>query len=255
MILHTFSILNGIGLKRERRLWREGVLTWEDFLSAESLGGISLPGKSFYDISIAEASERLGAGDAPYFASLVPRSEHWRLFNRFRDEAYCLDIETNGLPAGSGGYPTVVGISGPEGCVQLVRGRDLTAGAVMDALSGAGCLITFFGSAFDIPFLERTLPGFSLPVPHFDLCFGLRRLGIGGGLKKIEGLFGIKRDESTSGMDGYDAVLLWGRAERGDSGAIELLLRYNREDTVNLSLIAPAAYSMLREATGITEHL
>ena len=85
MIRHTFSILSGSGPKRERRLWREGVLTWEDFLAADAPGGIAAAGKSLYDLSIAEAWERLGAGDAPYYASLVPGSEHWRLFERFRD--------------------------------------------------------------------------------------------------------------------------------------------------------------------------
>lgn len=247
-------MLNGIGPGRERRLWRGGVLDWDDFLGADSVPGVSDSLKHLYDSLLGEASARLGAGDAGYFASLLPRAEHWRLFERFRESAYFLDIETNGLPAGAGGHPTVVGISGPRGCEQFVRGRDLDAGTVMGALEHAGILITFFGSAFDIPFLERTLPGFYLSIPHFDLCFGLRRLGMGGGLKKIEGLFGIERGGGTAGLDGYDAVRLWARAKRGDRDALDLLLRYNREDTVNLSLIAPRAYSMLRESTGITEH-
>ena len=34
MIKHTFSILPGIGDKLEKRLWRNGIVTWEDFLAA-----------------------------------------------------------------------------------------------------------------------------------------------------------------------------------------------------------------------------
>ncbi|HEB01628.1 MAG TPA: exonuclease, partial [Nitrospirae bacterium] len=113
----------------------------------------------------------------------------------------------------------------------------------------------FYGSVFDVPFMEKTLPGFRLGVLHFDLCFGLKRLGIKGGLKRIEGKFGIARDGDVEGMDGYAAVHLWHRAKRGDSRALDLLVKYNREDTVNLWRIAHKTYRMLRESTGIMAHL
>ena len=38
-------------------------------------------------------------------------------------------------------------------------------------------------------------------------------------------------------MDGYTAVLLWQRYQRGDKGALDLLLSYNREDVVNLEVL------------------
>jgi uncharacterized protein YprB with RNaseH-like and TPR domain len=94
-----------------------------------------------------------------------------------------------------------------------------------------------------------------LDIPHFDLCFGARRIGLRGGLKKIEPYFGIQRHDDVKGMDGYDAVLLWQEVERGCCRALNLLMRYNREDTVNLFGIADTIYGRLKTLTGIEEFL
>ena len=48
-------------------------------------------------------------------------------------------------------------------------------------------------------------------------------------------------------MDGYMAVLLWQRYQRGDKGALDLLLSYNREDVVNLEVLMDGAFGMERE--------
>lgn len=253
MITNTFSLLKGIGPGIEKKLWRSGILTWEDFLSAPRIGFISPRRKALYDDGLEEASNRLEAGDAAYFGSRLKRADHWRLFETFSEDAVCLDIESNGLPASGGGIPTVVGLYGKEGFTALTRGKDLSAGALRERLLGKKCLVTFFGSVFDVPFLEATLPGFRLDMPHFDLCFASRSLGYKGGLKKLEPKMGITRAEETEGLDGYDAVLLWRRAERGDKRAMELLVKYNMEDTVNLMKIARTLYPRLRESTGIGE--
>ena len=149
MIRNTFSMLNGIGQARERKLWSEGVLTWDDFLAAPALPGISRSGKSLHDAVVSEASSRLVAGDAPYFAGLMPRSEHWRLFDHFSSDIVCLDIESNGLPAGGGGYPTVVGLSSRHGFKAFIKGQDLSAQALTDALSGAKLLQAIHGNVAD----------------------------------------------------------------------------------------------------------
>jgi uncharacterized protein YprB with RNaseH-like and TPR domain len=80
-----------------------------------------------------------------------------------------------------------------------------------------------------------------------DLRFLLARLGFKGGLKKIEPHFGIHRPDEVDGMDGYMAVILWDRYRRGDTGALDLLLSYNREDVVNLEVLMDAAFGMYRE--------
>ncbi len=76
-----------------------------------------------------------------------------------------------------------------------------------------------------------------------------------GGLKRLEQALNIIRDESVQGLDGYDAVKLWEHARRGSCEAMETLLRYNKEDTVNLMRIASIFYDRLRQSTGIEEYL
>jgi uncharacterized protein YprB with RNaseH-like and TPR domain len=64
----------------------------------------------------------------------------------------------------------------------------------------------------------------------------------------------MERSEETRGLDGYDAVILWERARRGREDALELLVKYNREDTVNLMDIARDVYRRLRASTGIEDY-
>ncbi|GAB4388264.1 MAG: ribonuclease H-like domain-containing protein [Thermodesulfovibrionales bacterium] len=253
MIRHTFSLLDGIGEKLEKRLWRSGILTWDDFLASGEVDFLSSERKRLLDSALSSALSELDRGNSLYFADNLRSREHWRLFETFRGEAVCLDIETNGRMPWAGGYITVVGLYDGFDYRVLVRGDGLSPERLADELSAYKYLITFYGSAFDVPFLERSVPGLRVGIPHFDLCFGARKLGLKGGLKKIERTMGIAREESVRGMDGYDAVLLWERARRGSDEALELLVAYNREDTVNLMGIAEAVYSGLRGATGIEE--
>lgn len=255
MIQHTFSLLNGIGEKLERRIWGRGILTWQDFCKCKEIEGISPERKILYDNQLMQSSLELAVGNAEYFARIMKRREHWRLFDIFRDSAVCLDIETNGFQAGQGGYVTVVGLYDGHDWRCLVRGENLTAERLNRELSGYKCLITFYGASFDIPFLFRSLPGVRFDIPHFDLCHASRRIGINGGLKRLEDMFGIERDEAVKGMDGYAAVRLWGQAKRGSMEARELLLIYNKEDTMNLLKLADILYQKLRVSTGIEEYM
>ncbi len=79
---------------------------------------------------------------------------------------------------------------------------------------------------------------------HLDLRFILSRLGFRGGLKRIEPQFGIKRAPEVAGLNGYDAVLLWGRYQRGDRTAGRLLLQYNQEDVLNLEVLMEQAFAL-----------
>jgi len=255
MIRNTFSMLNGIGEKLERRLWKNGILTWNDFIETGDIYFINRERKESFDWSLSTAAQKLQERDAFFFAKSVRRREHWRLFEIFRNDALYLDIETNGFPPGRGGQVTVVGLYDGLDWRCLVAGDNLNAANLERELSGFKCLVTFYGSSFDVPFLQRAFPGVRFDIPHFDLCFAARRVGVNGGLKKIETLFNIERSEEVRGMDGYDAVRLWELAKRGSGEAKRLLLRYNREDTVNLTTIADILYRRLKQSTGIEEHL
>jgi len=255
MIENSFCILDGIGEKKEQKLWKEGVLTWDDFIGAEGMQIFSPERKRLFDESLFRFQSELRARNAGYFSRAVQRREQWRLFQTFRDETVCLDIETNGLQHNSGGYVTVVGLYDGYDYKCFVRGENLSVESLNKELRNYKCLITFYGAVFDVPFLQQTFRGIEFPMPHFDLCFAAKRLGIRGGLKKLEHDFGIRRDESVHGLDGYDAVKMWEQARAGSSEALDRLICYNREDTVNLMQMAPMLYDKLKHATGIEEYL
>ena len=255
MIENSFCILDGIGEKKERRLWQEGILTWDDFLGAKELLSLGSERKRLLNESLFLFQQELKAANAGYFCRKIKRREQWRLYETFREDTVCLDIETSGLQPYSGGYVTVVGLYNGHDYRCLVHGQDLTTENLNRELRNYKCLITFYGAAFDIPFLQRTFRGIEFPMPHFDLCFAAKRLGIKGGLKKLEGDFGIVRDESVQGLDGYDAVKLWEQYRAGSCEAMDRLIQYNREDTVNLMAIAPILYERLRQSTGIGDYL
>lgn len=255
MIQNSFCILEGVGEKIERRLWKEGVLSWDDFLSAEKLMMFSSERKRLFDESLFLFQQRLKESDSFYFSKKVKRREQWRLFDKFGSDAVCLDIETSGLQPYSGGYVTMVGLYDGFDYKCFVHGKNLTVENLNSELRRYKCLITFYGAAFDIPFLQRTMRGVEFDIPHFDLCFAAKRLNMQGGLKKLEQDFGIVRHESVQGLDGYDAVKLWEHAKLGSSDAMQTLIQYNREDTVNLMTMAPVLYERLKHSTGIEEYL
>jgi hypothetical protein len=153
-------------------------------------------------------------------------------------EAY-LDIETTGLsPAGC--EITVIGIHlccGDETeFVQLVGG-DVTAGSILEALSGVDTLYTYNGSRFDLPFIYSQF-GINLAelFKHHDLMYDCWRNNLFGGLKAVERRLGINRELTE--MNGYEAVRLWWRyVDSFDLGALKTLLEYNREDVVNLKTL------------------
>jgi uncharacterized protein YprB with RNaseH-like and TPR domain len=129
----------------------------------------------------------------------------------------------------------------------FIKGKDLDA--FPKYLESFGTLVTFFGAGFDIPMLKRLY--FTLPFDqmHIDLCPAMRRLGYRGGLKRIERELGIARDGDTDGLTGRDAITLWRHSTRGDTRALDLLVRYNAEDVVNLKTLMRFAYQGLRRET------
>lgn len=143
-----------------------------------------------------------------------------------------LDIETT-----FEGSISVVGIYRPDqGTVQLVGGGvcDINLYA---ALEGVTTIVTFNGSSFDLPVIRKRLyADLKRDYAHSDLLYVCRRRGLRGGLKVVERHLGIARE--TAGISGWDAPRLWYRYEtRDDQAALHTLLRYNREDVVNLALL------------------
>lgn len=247
MLRNSFIFLPRIGEVREKRLWEDGVLDWQTYRDLEDVPGVSEETRRKHFRLLDEADRALGTGTWHVVGQLLPDREHWRTWRELGDDAVFLDIETTGT--GRHADVTVVGMKGPFGTEALVRGQDLSREAVEERLGRASMLVTFYGASFDLPMLERK--GVTVPdVPHLDLCFALRRVGIRGGLKSIEREMGLARDDDLDGLDGYDAVRMWRRwAREGDRDALERLVRYNVADIDHLETLAETCYEQHRLRT------
>ncbi len=241
MLKRTFVHLPGVGLKTEAHMWRSGLATWEDFLNARQVPGLGPSRLAWFKSLLQKSLRHLDRPD--YFADCLPLAEHWRLFRHFRPKTAYLDIETSGA-AWSEMAVTVVGIYDGRTMRQFVLGHNLMD--FPEALADVDVLVTFNGSQFDLPVLKASFPDLSLPPVHLDLRFILARLGFRGGLKKIEPRFGIRRAPEVAAMNGFDALLLWERYQRGDLTARELLLQYNKEDVLNLETLMAQAFELGR---------
>jgi uncharacterized protein YprB with RNaseH-like and TPR domain len=61
---------------------------------------------------------------------------------------------------------------------------------------------------------------------------------------------GIGRSTDLQGLDGWEAVRLWHAWRRGETDALDLLLRYNEADTRNLEPLAELLYRRLADRYG-----
>jgi hypothetical protein len=241
MMRRTFLFLPSVGARTERELWRRGISHWQDFVSTSNLPGFSPARKGRLDAMLEDAEDFLGRKETGYFQRLLPSNEHWRLFGEVKEDVAYLDIETDGL--GQGAVVTVVGVHRNGRTNTLVRGIDLDAGSLKRALQGCRMLVTFNGSSFDLPMLEKEFPFVVPRVPHFDLRHGCARVGLRGGLKCIERKLGLARPVEVEYVTGEEAVYLWRLWERkGKENALKLLKQYNEEDTRNLVPIAELTY-------------
>ena len=228
----------GVGETTERRLWRAGVTHWDDFETRDG----RLPAVDGVGPSVADRVRKFIDGgrraladeDVTYFAKRLPDSECWRCYDTFRERATFFDIETTGLDH-QRSVVTTVSIHRDGDTRTLVRGDDLGADPLRATLGEADLLVTFNGKRFDVPFLEACFD-VDLSVPHLDLMYACRQAGLTGGLSAIERQLGIGRDRPD--ISGRDAVRLWHEHARGVDGALETLVEYNREDTVNMVDVA-----------------
>ena len=242
MLKRTYIHLPGVGPRSEAHFWRMGLHYWEDFLGVSRVRGFSPERLSRLKEDLEECLAQVE--NPAYFSPRLPAGEHWRLWRTFRPRAAYLDIETTGI-YWPGLQVTVVGLYDGATMRQFVHGHNLRE--FPQALSAFDLVITYSGTQFDLPVLRAYFPGLRVPPVHIDLRFLLARLGYRGGLKRIEPRFGIARAPEVEGLDGYMAVILWERYRRGDDTALELLLKYNREDVVNLEVLMDAAFRLHKD--------
>ena len=247
MLEYTFCHLPGIGPATEQRLWQRGILTWTDALEK-----LDKPGKKNDTIrtGILESRKRLAQGDAKYFASALPAGQQYRLFNKFRQRAVFLDIETTGLSPWD--EITTIALYDGTSVRYYVQGDNLDEFPA-DILT-YGLIITYNGKTFDLPFIRARMDC-PLDQAHIDLRYVLGSLGFKGGLKRCETAMGINRGD-LDGVDGSFAVVLWQEyCKTGNPGALDTLLAYNIEDVINLETLMIRAYNLNIEAMGFRDIL
>jgi uncharacterized protein YprB with RNaseH-like and TPR domain len=240
----SFIGAEGVGETTERTLWRAGVTHWDEF-EGEAVGPTRAERiRGFID----RGRRALAAADVDFFARELPNSEVWRCYESFRDRATFVDIETTGLDHETS-VVTTVSVHRDGDTRTLVRGDDLTADTLQATVGDADLLVTFNGKRFDVPFLEACFD-VDCDGAHLDLMYPCRQAGLTGGLSAVEDALGVERERPD--ISGRDAVRLWHEHERGVDGALETLIGYNREDTVNMVDVAEHLTERLRppEAPG-----
>lgn len=245
MLEKTFVHVDGIGYQSERRLWERGADCWATFLDRPTEFKLSQLSLARVLDTVTQSRSALERGDFRYFAPRIPSREHWRALPAFPGRVAYLDIETDGKTDMDS--VTVIGLYDGKEMRQFVRGENLLE--FEEALDDVALLVTFFGGGFDIPVLKNAFPRMKFDQLHLDLCPTLRRLGLGGGLKKIEKQLGLSREEETVGLSGWDAVRLWREWRWGKEDSLKTLLAYNREDVMNMVPLAQFAYRELSHRT------
>ncbi len=232
---HTFIHLPRIGLRTERRLWGEGILTWSDLEEARRPpADLFAPARDDCLAAIEASRCALSNKDADYFAARLPSREHYRIATTFPDDTVFLDIETTGL---SLYYDEITLIGLSKGERYACWFPNTSASIWHDLLNDAKCLVTFNGTAFDLKFLARLESGANLPRAHVDLRYFARRAQLKGGQKKIERELSFERPEQISDATGADAVRLWYEYRNGDLRAGHDLVQYNHSDVEGMKAI------------------
>ncbi|PSP42475.1 exonuclease [Halobacteriales archaeon QH_2_66_30] len=245
---NCFVGADGVGETLERRLWRQGITRWDAFTPA--CDGIGDTRAERIESFIDGGQRALDRDEVEYFDRQFPDGARWRLYETFREQTCFFDIETTGLDRNRDVVTTVT-LHQDGDTRTLVRGDDLTDETLAAAFADAGLLVTFNGARFDVPFLETSFD-VSLDQPHLDLMPTCRKLGLSGGLSAIERELGVERD--LPDVDGREAVRLWHEHERGVDGALERLIAYNREDTVNMVTVLEDVIAELEAEVFPEEH-
>lgn len=147
-----------------------------------------------------------------------------------------LDIETRAVPKlpMHRQYITVVGFYHESTGLRQLLWPDLTADSLAEALPEAERIYTYNGNNFDISVIRNHL---GLDLLDFyksrDLMYDCWSHGLKGGLKAVERRLGIPREQPP--LSNYEIQHCWTRwKHHGDEEALEVLLKYNEEDVMNL---------------------
>src|SRR3989304_5161331 len=159
MLKNTFCHIPGIGHEKERKIWKSGVLTWNDYFSRAGSVSVPLPHRSIAKY-LKKSEEALLSEDASFFADCLPEKDLWRIYPEFFQRALFLDIETTGLTLGAD-HITIIGTYDGKQMKTFVKGKNLAD--FPNELSKYSIVVTYNGKCFDIPFIKRAFKKLELP--------------------------------------------------------------------------------------------
>lgn len=244
MLKNTFIHIQGMNKESESTLWQNDILSWDELLDKKEEIGFAERKKAAILQAVYESKKAYDEKNHSYFSDNMPSNMHWRAYPDFKDKACFLDIETTGLSREWHDI-TVIGVHDGEETKLFVKGKNMDA--FEDELKKYSMIITYNGKCFDVPFIKSKFKNLKIDQMHVDLRYAMRELGYSGGLKRIEKEIGITRSDELDGVDGFEAVRLWKRYERGDEEALKLLLEYNKADVENLKIMMEFAFQKLKE--------
>lgn len=242
MLENSFIFLPRLGPKKEQQIWQQGITQWNEFLESD-VKGLSPLSKSYFDRQLLKAKHAIKNSDARHFSGGLPSGDMWRMYSHFRDSCAFLDIETSYHY----GSITVIGIYDGFDTKMMIRGFNLDRDLFLKEISKYKVILTFNGSSFDLPIIQKYF-GIKIDIPHIDLRHVCRKVGLVGGLKRIEKELGIVRDKDVQGVSGSDAVYLWNMFKSTKNRKyLDLLIKYNEEDIINLRQVADVSINRLWE--------
>ncbi len=248
MITSSFIFLPKIKKNKELSLWKQGIRDWDGFIKAMRIKCISPRIKKEYDSLILEAKKALYSNDSAYFIDKLPTTETWRLYDYFKEEAIFLDIETSSA-TNLNSYLTVIGLFDGIDTKTMIKDVNLDIDVLSRELKKYKLLITFNGSTFDIPYLNKKYQGLLPKIPHIDVRHLCSRANLRGGLKDIERQLNIARSNIIiERLYGGDPIKLWRMFKgSGDDYYLKLLVEYNEEDVINLKRITEHTIDVLKK--------
>ena len=226
-----------MGPKTESQLKGNGFHTWEDCLQRHSDLPFNGKRKERFLYHLFESCTALDDNNISYFVSTYPTKEQWRILAKYHGEATYFDIETTGLSLYDNHISVIAAYH--RGKLYRFSFRDNLDDFLM-LVDESDLLVSFNGSCFDIPFIERSFNIPSINCPHIDLRWVAYHHGFSGGLKRIEKSLNIKRPGMIDDVDGLEAVILFYRWQNGDHSAWKRLMSYCSADVI-------ATYLVLRQ--------
>ncbi len=233
MLQSTFQFLPNITATKEKQLWKQNIKTWDEFMKAKTIKGLTTEQKRECDLILQQAKYAI-LEDKPSFFTKLPQKEMWRLYQSFKNKLRFLDIEIINKQR----EILVVSIADGFETKSFVRNHSLTPENLKKELEQDIILVTFNGSSFDLPILERYCKT-AFALPHIDLKHLCIKLGFKGGLKEVEKQLNIQRPQHLYGnpSEVYRTFMA-----SQDKEYLELIVQYNEEDTINLKPVLEKVY-------------